>query len=154
MTVNVELMTWLDRIESHGFDNWTSQRMIDAMPHTFFMGFLPPFLAFLQGRYVDLGFENLGLSPQELRLVMTAFGGSGVCIPGTQWRMRFAYPHSTIEPADGSETATLPAWWKEGVLVLDDQAVPTWIGKRVRADQTTGFNLQGYKDDGEGLSPP
>jgi len=33
---------------------------------------------------------------------------------------------------DGSETATLPAWWKEGVLVIDDQSVATWVGRRVK----------------------
>jgi hypothetical protein len=85
---------------------------------------------------------------------MLAFGGTGVCIPGTPLRMRFAYPHTEIEPVDGSETATLPTWWKEGVLVTDDQGVPTWVGKKVRTDQTAGIDLRAYKDSGEGLTPP
>lgn len=154
MAVELSFKTWLERIESNRFDEWTRERMIKETPHTFFLGCLPPLLAFLQGRFVDLGFENLGLSPQELRNVMLAFGGGGLCIPGTQMRMRFVYPHAAIEPIDGSETATLPAWWKEGVLVTDDQLVPTWVGKRVRPDQTAGFDLQGYNDAGEGLTPP
>jgi hypothetical protein len=154
METTRKLRTWLERVEANRFDEWTRERMINEMPHTYFMGYLPPELSFLQGRFVDLGFENLGLSSQEHRKVMLAFGGTGVCIPCTQLRMRFAYPHAEIEPIDGSETATLPSCWKECVLVTDDQSIPTWVGKRVRPDQTAGFNLQGYKDVGEGLTPP
>jgi hypothetical protein len=68
--------------------------------------------------------------------------------------MRFTYPHAVIEPVDGSETATLPTCWKEGVLVTDDRGVATWARKKVRPDQTTGFDLQPYKESGEGLTPP
>jgi hypothetical protein len=154
MAIDVQFKTWLERVEANRFDDWTKEQMIKEMPHTYFLGYLPLALAFLQGRFVDLGFENLGLSSLEHRAIMLAFGGRGVCIPGTQLRMRFAYPHAVIEPVDGTETATLPAWWKEGVLVTDDQGVPTWVGKKVRPDQTAGINLQQYKDSGEGLTPP
>ncbi len=154
METMLKFRTWLERVEANRFDEWTRERMITEMPHTYFMGYLPLALSFLQGRFVDLGFENLGLSSQELSKVMLAFGGTGVCIPGTQLRMRFVYPHAEIEPIDGSETATLPTWWKECVFVTDDQAIPTWVGKRLRPDQTAGFNLQGYQDMGEGLTPP
>jgi hypothetical protein len=154
MAIDVELKTWLERVEANRFDDWTKEHMIKEMPHTYFIGSLPLALAFLQGRFVDLGFENLGLSSPEHRAIMLAFGGTGVCIPGTQLRMRYAYPHAVIEPVDGSETATLPTWWKEGVLVTDDQGVPTWVGKKVRTDQTAGVDLQEYKDSGEGLTPP
>jgi hypothetical protein len=150
----VALRTWLERLEANRFDDWTKERMIKEMPHTYFLGFLPMALAFLQGRFVDLGFENLGLSAPEYRALLLGFGGTGICIPGTSLRMRFAYPHAVIEPVDGSETATLPACWKEGVLVIDDQGVPTWVGKKVRPDQTAGFDLQQYQDSGEGLTPP
>lgn len=152
--MDLKSKTWLDRVQANRFDDWTNDHMVKEMPHTYFVGYLPLALAFLNGRFVDLGFENLGLSSQEQRQIMLAFGGTGVCIPGTQLRMRFVYPHAEIEPIDGSESATLPSWWKEGVLVIDDQSVPTWVGKRVRADQTAGFSLQGYKDAGEGLTPP
>ena len=123
MAIALKSKTWLERVEANRFDEWTREGMINEMPHTYFIGYLPPELSFLQGRFVDLGFENLGLSSQEHREVMLAFGGTGVSIPGTQPRMRFAYPHSEIEPIDGSETATLPSWWKECVLVTDDQAM-------------------------------
>jgi len=154
MAIELRFKTWLERLEANRFDASTKEYMVNEMPHTFFPGYLPLALLFLEGRFVDLGFENLGLSSQEHRKIMLAFGGIGACIPGTQMRMRFAYPHAEIEPVDGSETATLPSWWKEGVLVVNDQTVPTWVGKRVRPDQTAGFDLQGYKDAGEGLTPP
>lgn len=154
MAIEQRSKTWLERVQANRFDEWTKENMVNEMPHTYFIGYFPLALVFLQGRFVDLGFENLGLSSQEQRQIMLAFGGTGLCIPGTQLRMRFAYPHAEIEPIDGTESATLPSWWKEGVLVIDDQSVPTWVGKRVRPDQTTGFDLQGYKDAGEGLTPP
>jgi hypothetical protein len=154
MVIGMQLKTWLERVEANRFDDWTREHMIKEMPHTYFLGYLPVALAFLQGRFVDLGFENLGLSSSEHRAIMLAFGGTGVCIPGTPLRMRYAYPHAVIEPTDGSETATLPTWWKEGVLVTDDQGVATWVGKKVRADQTAGIDLRGYKDSGEGLTLP
>ena len=154
MAIAAGLRTWLERVEANRFDDGTKEHIIKEMPHTYFIGYLPVALAFLQGRFVALGFENLGLSSPEYRAIMLGFGGTGVSIPGTQLRMRFAYPHAVIEPVDGSETATLPTWWKEGVLVTDDQGMPTWVGKKVRPDQTTGFDLQQYKDSSEGLTPP
>ena len=153
MTVDVQLKTWLERVQANGFDDWTKEHMIKEMPHTYFLGYLPLGLMFLQGRFVDLGFENLGLSAPDYRALVLGFG-RGVCIPGTSLRMRFAYPHAVIEPVDGCETATLPTDWKEGVLVINDQGAPTWVGKKVRPDQTAGFDLQQYQDAGEGLTPP
>jgi hypothetical protein len=154
MAIEVASRTWLERLEANRFDDWTKEHMIKEMPHTYFLGYLPIALAFLQGRFVDLGFENLGLSAPDYRALVLGFGGTGLCIPGTSLRMRFAYPHAVIESVDGSETATLPTCWKEGVLVIDDQGVPTWVGKKVRPDQTAGFDLQQYQDSGEGLTPP
>ncbi|MBX9677484.1 MAG: hypothetical protein K2X38_01890 [Gemmataceae bacterium] len=153
MAVAVASKTWLDRLEANRFDEWTKARMIEEMPYTYFPGYLPLALAFLQGRFVDLGFENLGLAEPEYRALLLGFGGTGVCIPGTSFRMRFAYPHAVVEPIDGSERATLPASWKEGVLVVNDQGTPTWIGKKVRPDQTAGFEIEQYQDSGEGLTP-
>jgi hypothetical protein len=154
MAIELGFRTWLERVEANRFDDWTKERLVNEIPHTYFMGYTPLTLMFLQGRFVDLGFKNLGLLPPEHRKIMMAFGDTGLGIPGTQLRMRFAYPHAAIEPLDGSETATLPAWWKEAVLIIDDQARPTWIGKRIRPDQTAAFDLQGYNDAGEGLTPP
>src|SRR5205823_921237 len=113
MATAVALRTWLDCVEANRFDDWTKEHLIKETPRTYFIGYLPLALAFLQGWFVDLGFENLGLSSPEDRAIMLGFGGTGVCIPGTQLRMRFAYPHAVIEPVDGSESATLPSCWKE-----------------------------------------
>ena len=87
MASAVTSKTWLERLEANRFDDWTKERMIEEMPHTYFLGLLPIALAFLQGRFVDLGFENLGLSAPEHRALVLGFGGSGVCIPGTQLRL-------------------------------------------------------------------
>jgi hypothetical protein len=154
MTIKLAVKTWLESVEANHFDEWTKERMITETPHTSFAGYLPDVLAFLQGKIVDLGFKNLGLSSADQRKILLAFGGNGVCIPGTQLRMRFVNHFAEVEPMDGTETATLPTWWKEGVLVLDDQFVPSWVGKRVRPDQKSGFNLQAYKDVGDGWTPP
>ncbi len=145
--------TWLDSVErlEAGF---RESLLCEAAAHTSFRAPLPPELSFLAGRFVDLGFENLGLGPQKFNDFLRAFSGTGVAVPNTNWRLRFAYPYAVVEPADGREQETLPVGWKESVLVTDDQFIPTWVGKRVRPDQTAGFNLQGYRNVGEAFVPP
>jgi hypothetical protein len=152
MGTMVRFKTWLESVErlEPGF---RQSMLAEAAAHTSFQAPLPPELSFLAGRFVDLGFENLGLGPQRFNDFLRAFSATGVAVPNTNWRLRFAYPQAVVEPADGSEQETLPDWWREAVLVTDDQFVPTYVGKRVRADQTAGFNLQGYRDVGEGLVP-
>lgn len=153
MGTMVKFKTWLESVEKleAGFHG---SMLAEAAAHTSFQAPLPPELSFLDGRFVDLGFENLGLGPKRFNDYLRAFSGGGVAVPNTTWRLRFAYPHAVVEPADGSEPEILPDWWKEAVLVTDDQFKPTWVGKRVRPDQTAGFNLQGYRDVGQGLAPP
>ncbi len=145
--------TWLESVEKLGL-GYRDSMLAEAAAHTSFQPPIPPALAFLAGRFVELGFENLGLGPQKFNDFLRAFSGTGVVVPKTSWRLRFAYPYAVVEPVDGSERETLPDGWKEAVLVTDDQFVPTWVGKRVRPDQTAGFNLKGYRDVGEGLVPP
>jgi hypothetical protein len=153
MGTKVKFKTWLESVEK--LEAGLHEPMLmEAAAHTSFQAPLPPELSFLLGRFVDLGFENLGLGPQKFNDFLRAFSGTGVSVPHTKWRLRFAYPYAVVEAVDGSETETLPGWWKEAVLVTDNQFVPTWVGKRVRPDQTAGFNLQGYRDVGEGLVPP
>ena len=72
-----------------------------------------------------------------------------------QWKLRKSGERMSIKPADGSEKATLPANWQQGVYVLDADDNATWIGKRVREDQLPGIlerarRLDGYKDLGDG----
>jgi hypothetical protein len=148
-----QFKTWLECIEVNRFDEATVNMMLQEAPRTCFTGPFPPDLAFLDGRFVGLGFENLGIDQQKHNDLLRALSGTGVAVPGTPHRLRFVYPYAVIEPVDGSEKATLPKWWKQAVLVVVDQVVPTWVGKRVRPQQIAGFNLQGYKDVGEGLVP-
>src|SRR5580704_1923666 len=145
--------TWLDSVDRLDVA-YRQSLLCEAAAHTSFQVPLPSELSFLVGRFVDLGFENLGLGPQKYNDFLRAFSGTGVAVPNSTWRLRFAYPYAVVEPADGSEQETLPDWWKEAVLVTDDQFLPTWVGKRVRPDQTAGFNLQGYRDVGASLVPP
>jgi len=145
--------TWLDSVERLDV-GYRASMLCEAAAHTSFQVPLPPELSFLAGRFVDLGFENLGMGPQKYNDFLRAFSGTGVAVPNSTWRLRFAYPYAVVEPADGSERETLPDRWKEAVLVTDDHFIPTWIGKRVRPDQTAGFNLHGYRDLGEALVPP
>jgi len=145
--------TWLDSVEK--LEAGVRESLLcEVAAHTSFQVPLPPELSFLAGRFVDLGFENLGLGAQKFNDFLRAFSGTGIAVPHTTWRLRFAYPYAVVELADGSEKETLPDCWKEAVLVTDDHFIPTWVGKRVRPDQTSGFNLQTYRDAGEGLVPP
>lgn len=146
--------TWLERMESNQFNEWTQNIMLKEAPHTAFTGILPSELAFLNGRFVDMGFENLGFNQQQQNDLLRAFSGTGVVVPGTQYKLRFVYPNAVIEVIDGSEKAVLQNWWKEAVLVANDQAVPTWIGNRVRPDQVAGYDLTNYKNVGEGCISP
>lgn len=143
--------TWLDAVDSHEFDEWTREQMVREMPHTHFAGSIPALLEFLRGAFVDLGFENLGLMPAELRRIMLAFGGGGVAVPGSPHRLRHAAPgHSVVEALDGTELGTLPAHWRQGVLVVGNDDQYTWIGKRVRPDQIGPIDLSQYDDVGDG----
>jgi hypothetical protein len=152
MGTMVRFKTWLESVERLEAD--LHESMLMEAVHTPFQTPLPQELSFLAGRFVDLGFENLGLGPTKFNDFLRAFSGTGVAVPNTNWRLRFAYPFAVAEPADGSEQETLPDWWKEAVLVTDDQFLLTWVGKRVRPDQTAGFNLQGDRDVGAGLVLP
>ena len=146
-----EFKTWLECIEANHFDEWAKETLINEMPHTHFVGALPSDMAFLRGAFVDLGFENLGLSSEEYRKVMLAFGGTGVHVPGTAYRLRHATPgHSLVEPADGTEQAALPAHWRQAVFVMGNDERLTWIGKRVRPDQVGRIDRSHYRDIADG----
>ena len=108
------MTTWLDAIDARGFDAWTRTMMIREAQRTRFPGELPPGFECLRGPFVDLGFDRLDLEAAELEAVRLAFVGVGVAVPGTPWRLRFVRPVlSVVEPADGSEAATLPGHWRQ-----------------------------------------
>lgn len=126
---------------------------MEMAPHAEFQQ-VPPELSFLHGD-VDLGFENLGLPPQQQYTLRIALEGDGVAVPGTTHKIR-QLPNSSaavVEPATGQEPV-LPANWKQGVYTLAGN-VFVYIGKKVRRNDQLppGFeptNDPGYKDIGDG----
>ncbi|MCU0705574.1 MAG: hypothetical protein MUF18_16490 [Fimbriiglobus sp.] len=111
------MTTWLAAIDANGFDGEVRTMLIREAQRTRFPGDLPPGFGFLQGPFVDLGFDRLGLEPADLDAVLLAFVGTGVRVPGTDHRLRFIRPvMSVVEPADGRECATLPYHWRQGVM--------------------------------------
>jgi hypothetical protein len=107
--------------------------IIKEAPHTQIVGDIPDSLSFLRGTFIDLGFENLQLSRDEVRAIYKAFIGNGVEIPGTDTKLRFTRTGVTAVER-GSGDAVLPSHWADAVLVLNgDTAVH--IGKLVRPDQ-------------------
>lgn len=119
MTTTDHPTTWLAAIDANGFDEPTRTVMIREAQRTRFPGHLPAGFEFLRQPFVDLGFDRLGLAPAHLDAVRRAFVGTGVRVPGTGFRLRCVRPVlSVVEPADGSETATLPDRWRQGVAVV------------------------------------
>jgi hypothetical protein len=105
------------------------QHPTDGQP----IGKLPEGFEFLKGT-CDLGFQDLGLPPDQLRDVRAAFLRCGVRVPGTPYRLRLDRVFwSYVELADGSETATLQEHWREAVVVRGKDGVPTHVGKLVTA---------------------
>jgi len=140
--------TWLEVIEA--LDPAVHDEMLRETARTIFRGPLPDEFQFLMPGFVDLGFEHLDLSPQEYGVLLRSFCSTGVAVPGTDRRMRYLYPHTVVECADGSENSTLPQTWKQAVLVLGDRCQPTWIGKTLVRTRPAAFDLTGYCDVGDG----
>lgn len=147
----VEFKTWLEAIDSNSFAPWTREMLVREAQRTHFVGSLPAGFEFLRGAIVDVGFERLGMADQELRELRLAFVGAGVVVPGTPYRLRCVRPaRSVVEPADGTEGGTLPAHWRQGVVVLGHHERYTWIGKLVPTDRRGGLDLSVYEDAGDG----
>lgn len=110
------------------------QIIIREAPHTKIQN-VPSELSFLIGSFIDLGFENLELSNNELIKIQRAFIGDGVMIPGTPYKLRNKLSGITvIEPGDDVKDV-LPDNWADAVLVLNDNGTPIYIGSLVRPDQ-------------------
>jgi hypothetical protein len=115
-------MTWLDAIDSNGFDEWTRMMLIIEAQRTRFPGDLPAGFEFLRGSFLDLSFENLGLAAADLEAVRLAFVGVGVRVPGTDYRLRNVRPfRSLVEPASGDESVALPDGWRGVVVFATDE---------------------------------
>jgi hypothetical protein len=126
---------------------------MEMAPHAEFRQ-VPPELSFLQGD-VDLGFEDLGLSPQQRHALSVAFEGGGGAVPETTYRLR-RLPNSAVgavEAATGQEPF-LPAGWKQALYTLVGN-VFTYVGKKVRRNDQLPPNFEpatdpSYRDVGDG----
>lgn len=125
--------------------------LLREAPHTRIKDVPDARLNFLCGAFVDLGFENLGLSQPDQAALYQAFSGNGVGIPGTGYKLRYhgLMGYTLIEPSQGGEPE-LPLHWRQAVLVVNDQDEFTWIGKQVRPDQIGHVDLNLYRDVGDG----
>lgn len=127
--------------------------IIREAPHTTIQSAIPPELSFLDGRFIDLGFENLSLFKDDKQALLHAFVGEGVRIPGTDWQLRYLKTgHTHIEPVGDREPLALPEQWRAAVLVMDDNGGWSWIGKRVRPDQVGEVDLSQYQEHRDGYS--
>jgi hypothetical protein len=147
-----DFKTWLEAIEADFPDKpWLQEMLIREAQKTGFGKRLPPGFTFLGEGFVCLGFENLGLPSEDEWKLAVAFVASGVAVPGTPYRLRNVRPlRSVVEPTDWTERATLPAHWKEGVLVMGRDDRYSWIGKRVALEQLGKIDLRDYEDAGDG----
>jgi hypothetical protein len=144
--------TWLEAIVK--LPPYSAESVIREAPRTRFVGDLPPGFEFLKGAFTNLGYENLGLPPAEVDALNKAILGTGLAVAGTQFRFRTERGfHTIIESADGSETASLPADWKQAVYVFDiGNDKYTWIGKKIPPDQMRNFDRNLYDAEPDGFS--
>lgn len=127
------------------------EELIREAPHTRITGHIPDELSFLNGEFVDLGFEDFDIPTEQKRALMLAFAGNGVQIPGTNWKLRHTRPGDTqIEPAEQGDVM-LPENWAAVVVVMTGDHM-TWIGKAVRPDRIGRVNLDEYQDVGDGFA--
>jgi hypothetical protein len=146
-----EFKTWLEAIEAIHTDPWTREMLIREAQKTGFRRPLPSGFAFLGEGFVCLGFENLGLPAEEEWRLALAFVAGGVAVPGTAYRLRNVRPlRSVVEPTDWTEQATLPAHWKQGVLVMGRDDRYSWVGKRLALERLGKIDLHDYEDAGDG----
>lgn len=130
------------------------EALLREMPHTRFDRDLPTEFSFLNsGEIADLGFENLGLEDEEQLGLIRAFGAKGVRVPGTDFVLRYSGKllKSVIERAGDGDYLSLPEHWRQGVLVIGSDDVPTWIGRRVRAEHLpASLDMSAYEEQGDG----
>lgn len=133
--------TWLQMNLDHGFEGGIVDWLLEWAPRTHFVGPFPPGLEFLRGAWADLGFEHLGLSPDDLHRLRRAYSGWGVLVPGTSYRLRCERSmRSRIEEADGREIVTLPPHWMQGACVHDGGHRLTFLGKMYPAEHFEGLD--------------
>lgn len=133
------------------FEPEIQEDLLREMPHTRFGYKVPAELSMLAGSWADLNFESLGLPREEQAMLLRAFGGEGVRIPGSDLKLRFSgvLGLTEIETADGSEPV-LPEHWLEVVYIVDGDDL-TYFGKRLRPEQLpSDLDMAKYEDIGPG----
>lgn len=99
-----EQRTWLEATEALG-NPMILEAVIAEAGRVHFVGHLPEEFRFLHGAFIDLGFDYYP-ERETVRGIARAIVGSGIVIPGTQYRFRTHHTaHTYVEPADGSEAA-------------------------------------------------
>lgn len=142
--------TYRESIEH--FDPEVQEWLIKETPHSAggLRSTVDPRFAFMVGRGIDFGFENLGLSKEQHDGLLKAFVTTGVGICGTPYRLRYGInPEGSVIEQGSGEDVMLPAHWMQGIYVLDKD-VFVWIGKRVRPEQVGQVDLGLYHDEGDG----
>ena len=141
-------LTWLDRyIET--YDSTTQEFLLLETPHhIFFKTELPPELSFLTGQVVRFDFDKLGLTKAEILSLSRCLTDTGIVVPHTNWRLRYIYMHTVVEPIDGTEKGSLPENWKTIVTVYAKYNTPTWVGNKIE-----GIDLTNYRQVDEGWVP-
>lgn len=142
--------TYLESL-SH-FDEETQGWLMKEAPHSAagLRSTVDPKFEFMVGRGVDFGFENLGLNKKELQSLTRAFATTGVGVPGTSYRLRYAVNPEGAVIEHGESDVVLPDNWMQGMYVLEKNTF-VWIGKRVRPDQVGEVDMSLYDDEGDGF---
>lgn len=130
----------LKRLYSESIQNLPDtlkETILKEAPHTRIEGEIPPEWSFLQGSFIDLGFENYMLPQAAKHTIYKSFISDGVAIPNSAYKLRYNRTGvTTIEKISADERlALLPDDWFEAILVLGDNNKVTYRGSRVRPDQ-------------------
>lgn len=91
---------------------------------------LPPGCELFEGRFASLGIDRLGLSNESVLALLEAAAGSGLRIPGTEWKLRVARPWCVLVESIHGDEPVLPTHWLEGIE-LHGKPNSLWIGRRV-----------------------
>ena len=134
------------------FDKQIQEMLMMEHPHGKVEKGVPTSLSVFENNYVDWGFENLGISPTEMRNLYNAIIGTGIIIPNTDYKVRET-PRATfsIEEIDGTETANMPENWKKAFYILTDKDEYVWIGRLVRQDQIGTFDRTTLQESEDGF---
>ena len=116
------------------------ESIMKEAPHTRINGAIPDEWSFLNGAFVDLGFENYMLPQAAKQTIYKGFISDGVAIPNSVYKLRYTRTGvTTIEKrVDGYKVEDLPLLpddWFEAILVLGDNNEIIYQGSLVRPDQ-------------------